>query len=144
VSRYLTQLNTHLEGVLHKKNDEILQIGENVGRLEKQLAVLVEQSQQISSVIPLMTATASTSAPPPEQAPTSIDQPEEVLNRDLDAGPSVEPQTDVDPGPDGPVDVSVHPGDALDPPLEGGEPHGMTCFDQLIKDRVADRFISHF
>ncbi|KAA1066290.1 hypothetical protein PGT21_027530 [Puccinia graminis f. sp. tritici] len=125
VSRYLTQLNTHLEGVLHKKNDEILQIGENVGRLEKQLAVLLEQSQQISSVIPLMNATASTSAPPPEQAPTSIDQPEEALNRDLDAGPSAEPQTDVDPGPDGPIDVSVHPqeGDALDPPLEGGEPH---------------------
>ncbi|WAR57371.1 hypothetical protein PtB15_8B418 [Puccinia triticina] len=125
VSRYLTQLNTHLEGVLHKKNDEILQIGENVGRLEKQLAVLVEQSQEISAVIPLMKSAASTSAPPPEQAPTSIDQPDEAFSRNMDAEPPTEPQMDVDPGPDGPVDVSVHPqeGDQLDAPLEDGEPH---------------------
>lgn len=126
VSRYLTQLNTHLEGVIHKKNDEILQIGENVGRLEKQLAVLLDQSQQISSVIPLINEKmTSMSAPPPEQAPTSIDQPEEALNRAPEAEPPVEPQMDVDNGPDAPVDVSVHPqeGDALYPPVEGAEPH---------------------
>jgi len=126
VSRYLTQLNTHLEGVIHKKNDEILQIGENVGRLEKQLAVLLDQSQQISSVIPLINEKmTSMSAPPPEQAPTSIDQPEEALNRAPEPELPVEPQMDVDNGPDAPVDVSVHPQDvdALYPPAEGAEPH---------------------
>ncbi|KAI9602511.1 hypothetical protein H4Q26_001801 [Puccinia striiformis f. sp. tritici PST-130] len=86
VSRYLSQLNTHLEGVIHKKNNEIAQIGENVGKLEQQLAVLVEQSQQISSVIPLIHENLNQqqerqqqqqSMPPAEQATTSIDHPGE-------------------------------------------------------------------
>lgn len=52
VSRYLTQLNEHLEGVLVKKNEDVEMITESVRRLQEQLAVLIEQSQRV--------------APPPE------------------------------------------------------------------------------
>ncbi|POW08400.1 hypothetical protein PSHT_09564, partial [Puccinia striiformis] len=119
VSRYLSQLNTHLEGVIHKKNNEIAQIGENVGKLEQQLAVLVEQSQQISSVIPLIHENLNQqqeqqqqqqSMPPAEQAPTSIDHPGEEADQI--------PEIDLD----GPVDVSVHPNED-EAPLENEEPH---------------------
>ncbi|KNE98022.1 hypothetical protein PSTG_08696 [Puccinia striiformis f. sp. tritici PST-78] len=119
VSRYLSQLNTHLEGVIHKKNNEIAQIGENVGKLEQQLAVLVEQSQQISSVIPLIHENLNQqqerqqqqqSMPPAEQAPTSIDHPGEEADQI--------PEIDLD----GPVDVSVHPNEDEAPP-ENEEPH---------------------
>lgn len=47
VSRYLTQLNEHLEGVLVKKNEDVEMISESVRKLQDQLAVLIEQSQRV-------------------------------------------------------------------------------------------------
>ncbi|KAH9810312.1 hypothetical protein DFH28DRAFT_902954 [Melampsora americana] len=51
VSRYLTQLNEHLEGVLVKKNEDVELITESVRKLQDQLAVLIEQSQRLGPTI---------------------------------------------------------------------------------------------
>lgn len=126
VSRYLGQLNVHLEGVLHKKTEEIQHIGENVLRLEKQLAILLEQSEKISSAIPIINSIPSTSAPPAEQAPTCIDQLDEVAHQTYDAETEAEARKVTDnAAPDGPVDVSVQPpgGDGLEVPSGTDEPH---------------------
>ncbi|KAG0150274.1 hypothetical protein CROQUDRAFT_720452 [Cronartium quercuum f. sp. fusiforme G11] len=50
VSRYLTQLNSHLEGVLQKKSEDVELITESVKKLQDQLGMLIEQSNRMALV----------------------------------------------------------------------------------------------
>ncbi|MBW0472807.1 hypothetical protein O181_012522 [Austropuccinia psidii MF-1] len=134
VSRYLGQLNVHLEGVLQKKNGEIEQIGDNVARLEKQLSSLLEQSEKISSTLPLLQNIVKStvppvitqSIPPPEQVPPTNDQPCES-GENLETGIQLE-TGDCDQAGQVDVSVPVAEEEEVNPVTEAAEPStsGMT------------------
>lgn len=112
VSRYLTQLNTHLEGVLEKKSADVDLITDSVRQLQDQLASLIEQSNRLAAGEP----TIERRTPDIDQQQDGEPEPTPAEEGEAVEGADEGIHFEIEPGAE-PMDGQV----GMEAPMEGGE-----------------------